>query len=84
MLTVTSYANRTAPVLRGAWILENLMGTPPAAPPPDVEGFPENKDGEKPRIGPRDHGAAPREAVLRLRATASWTRSALRSRTSTQ
>ena len=49
ILTVTSYANRTAPVLRGAWILENLMGTPPAAPPPDVEGFPENKDGEKAR-----------------------------------
>jgi mono/diheme cytochrome c family protein len=49
VLTVTSYANRTAPVLRGAWILENVMGTPPAAPPPDVEGFPENKDGEKAR-----------------------------------
>ena len=49
ILTVTSYANRTAPVLRGAWILENLMGTPPAAPPPDVEGFPENRDGEKAR-----------------------------------
>ena len=49
VLTVTSYANRTAPVLRGAWILENLMGTPPAPPPPDVEGFPENKDGEKAR-----------------------------------
>ena len=46
---VTSYANRTAPVLRGAWILENIIGTPPAAPPPDVEGFPENKDGEKAR-----------------------------------
>src|SRR4029078_8448559 len=49
VLTVASCANRTAPVLRGAWILENLMGTPPAAPPPDVEGFPENKDGEKAR-----------------------------------
>ena len=49
VLTVTSYANRTAPVLRGAWILDNLLGTPPAAPPPDVEGFPENKDGEKAR-----------------------------------
>ena len=46
---VTSYANRTAPVLRGAWILENILGTPPAAPPPDVEGFQENKDGEKAR-----------------------------------
>jgi hypothetical protein len=49
VLTVTSYANRTAPVLRGAWILENIVGTPPAAPPPDVEGFPENRDGEKAR-----------------------------------
>jgi mono/diheme cytochrome c family protein len=47
VLMATSYANRTAPVLRGAWILENLLGTPPAAPPPDVEGFKENKDGEQ-------------------------------------
>jgi hypothetical protein len=49
VLLTTSYANRTAPVLRGAWILESLLGTPPAAPPPDVEAFPENKDGEKAR-----------------------------------
>jgi mono/diheme cytochrome c family protein len=49
VLLTTSYANRTAPVLRGAWILENILGTPPAAPPPDVEAFPENKDGEKAR-----------------------------------
>ena len=49
MLLTTSYANRTAPVLRGAWILENLLGTPPSPPPPDVEAFPENKDGEKAR-----------------------------------
>jgi uncharacterized protein DUF1592/uncharacterized protein DUF1588/uncharacterized protein DUF1585 len=49
VLTVTSYPNRTAPVLRGAWILENVLGTPPAAPPPDVEGFKENKEGEKPK-----------------------------------
>jgi hypothetical protein len=49
VLLTTSYANRTAPVLRGAWILENLLGTPPAAPPPDVEAFDENKDGEKAR-----------------------------------
>jgi mono/diheme cytochrome c family protein len=47
MLLSTSYANRTAPVLRGAWILENILGTPPAPPPPDVEAFEENKDGEK-------------------------------------
>ncbi len=48
VLLSTSYANRTAPVLRGAWILENVIGTPPAAPPPDVEAFKENKEGEKP------------------------------------
>lgn len=36
VLTATSYPHRTSPVLRGAWILENLMGTPPAAPPPGV------------------------------------------------
>jgi mono/diheme cytochrome c family protein len=47
VLLATSYANRTAPVLRGAWILDNILGTPPAAPPPDVEGFKENKEGEK-------------------------------------
>jgi hypothetical protein len=49
VLTVTSYPNRTAPVIRGAWILENILGTPPAAPPPDVEGFKENKEGERPK-----------------------------------
>jgi mono/diheme cytochrome c family protein len=49
VLMVTSYPNRTSVVLRGAWILENLLGTPPAAPPPDVEGFAENKEGEKAR-----------------------------------
>jgi mono/diheme cytochrome c family protein len=49
VLLATSYPNRTAPVLRGAWILENVLGTPPAAPPPDVEGFKENKEGEKPK-----------------------------------
>jgi hypothetical protein len=35
-LTVTSYPNRTSVVQRGKWILENLLGTPPPAPPPDV------------------------------------------------
>jgi len=47
ILMTTSYANRTAPVLRGSWILENITGTPPSPPPPDVEGFKENKEGEK-------------------------------------
>jgi hypothetical protein len=47
ILMVTSYPNRTAPVLRGAFILENITGTPPSPPPPNVEGFKENKAGEK-------------------------------------
>jgi hypothetical protein len=36
ILTVTSYPNRTSVVQRGKWILENLLGTPPPAPPPNV------------------------------------------------
>jgi hypothetical protein len=36
ILMVTSYADRTSPVLRGKWILENLLGTPPPPPPPNV------------------------------------------------
>jgi hypothetical protein len=43
----TSYANRTSPVKRGAWILENITGTPPHAPPPGVEALKENMDGQK-------------------------------------
>ncbi len=41
ILTVTSYATRTSPVLRGNWVLTNLLGSPPPPPPPDV---PELKD----------------------------------------
>ena len=37
VLLLTSYPNRTSPVLRGAYILETLIGTPPTAPPPGVE-----------------------------------------------
>ena len=47
VLMVSSYPNRTSPVLRGAWLLENIMGTPPAAPPPDVEGFVEIEEGQE-------------------------------------
>ena len=49
LLVITSYPNRTSSVLRGSWILDNILGTPPAAPPPNVEGFKENKEGEKAR-----------------------------------
>lgn len=41
ILTVTSYATRTSPVLRGKWILENLMGTPPPPPPASVPALKE-------------------------------------------
>ena len=36
VLTVTSHANRTSPVVRGKWVLENILGAPPPPPPPDV------------------------------------------------
>jgi len=47
MLIVTSYPTRTSPVLRGKWILENIMGTPPPAPPPNVPALKENDEGGK-------------------------------------
>ncbi len=49
VLMVTSYPNRTSPVLRGAWILERLTGTPPPTPPPNVEALKDAKPGEKPK-----------------------------------
>ena len=47
VLMVTAYPNRTSPVLRGAYILESITGTPPAPPPPNVPPFKENKEGEQ-------------------------------------
>jgi hypothetical protein len=47
MLTVTSYPTRTSPVLRGKWILENIMGTPPPAPPPNVPALKESDEDGK-------------------------------------
>ena len=42
ILTVTSYATRTSPVIRGHWILKNLLGTPPPPPPPNVPALEDN------------------------------------------
>lgn len=39
ILTVTSYANRTAPTIRGKWLLENILSAPPPPPPPNVPGL---------------------------------------------
>jgi hypothetical protein len=47
IMTVTSYANRTSPVRRGQWILENLLGTPVPPPPVNVPPLPENEPGAK-------------------------------------
>ena len=41
ILTVTSYANRTSPTIRGKWLLTNVLGTPPPPPPPDVPSLKE-------------------------------------------
>ncbi|MES2604560.1 MAG: DUF1592 domain-containing protein, partial [Pseudomonadota bacterium] len=46
VLMVTAYPNRTSPVLRGAWILEQIMGTPPPMPPANVPALAENEKGQ--------------------------------------
>lgn len=40
VLTITSYPRRTSPVLRGKWVLEEILGTPPPPPPPGAGGLP--------------------------------------------
>lgn len=45
ILMLTAYPNRTSPVLRGAWILERIVGSPPPTPPPDVPSLAENGRG---------------------------------------
>ena len=47
ILTGTSRSNRTSPVIRGKWIMENLLGTPPPPPPPDVPDLVEERDPRK-------------------------------------
>ena len=47
ILSVTSYPTRTSPVLRGKWIMENLMGSPPPAPPPNVPALKDQAQGGK-------------------------------------
>jgi uncharacterized protein DUF1592/uncharacterized protein DUF1588/uncharacterized protein DUF1585/uncharacterized protein DUF1595 len=48
ILTVSSYSNRTSVVLRGKWVLENILGAPPPPPPPNVPPLKENDGKSKP------------------------------------
>ena len=48
LLTVTSYPGRTSPVLRGKWLLDNMLGTPPPPPPPNVPILPDAEGGDLP------------------------------------
>jgi hypothetical protein len=45
VLTVTSYPTRTSPVIRGKYVLQNILGTPPPEPPPDVPALDEDSVG---------------------------------------
>ena len=49
LMTVTSYPNRTSPVLRGKFVLENLLGAPPPEPPPNIPALEETDADGKPR-----------------------------------
>ncbi|MEW5916720.1 MAG: DUF1592 domain-containing protein [Gemmatimonadota bacterium] len=50
ILTLTSHANRTSPVLRGKWVMEVLIGVPPPPPPPGVPDLEETKDIKEGRL----------------------------------
>jgi hypothetical protein len=49
VLALTSHAERTSPVLRGKWVLENILGTPPPPPPPNIPTLPGNAQGDAPK-----------------------------------
>ena len=59
ILTVTSYPHRTSPVVRGKWLLDNLLGAPPPPPPPEVPELSEN-EGEEQAATMRERMAAHR------------------------
>ena len=54
VLTVTSYPNRTSPVQRGRWMLDNILGTPPPPPPPDTPTTLVDRDADGDPISARD------------------------------
>lgn len=60
MLMLTSHANRTSPVMRGKWVLENILATPPPPPPANVPQLPEDQLGSRKSQTMRDKMAAHR------------------------
>lgn len=50
VLTLTSHANRTSPVLRGKWVMEVLMGSPPPPPPPNVPDLDKTSEAKEGRL----------------------------------
>ena len=63
ILTISSYATRTSPVLRGKWVLDNLLGAPPPPPPDDIPPLQENDLGTAASMRAAA-GAAPRRTRL--------------------
>jgi hypothetical protein len=65
ILAVTSYPNRTAPTIRGKWVLEQLLGTPPPPPPPNVPSLKDDASTQKLTMRQRmeQHRANPTCAV---------------------
>ena len=65
ILTLTSYATRTSPVIRGKWVLENMLGAPPPPPPPDVPALEATRPGAEISVRARleQHRANPACAV---------------------
>jgi hypothetical protein len=59
VLTATSYPNRTSPVLRGRWLLETVLGSPPPPPPPDVPSLEQASAGRM--LSPREQLEAHRK-----------------------
>ena len=70
ILTVTALPNRTSPVVRGKWVLQNVLGAPPPEPPPDVPGAPgERREGHQGEDAAAAARAAPRQRRCARRAT---------------
>jgi hypothetical protein len=82
VLTVSSYATRTSVVIRGKYILQEILGTPPAPPPPDVPPLDEAAVGTS--LSLRQQMEKHRANAVCASCHAKWTRSALAWRTTTR